>query len=104
VFAKSMHLLALGWFLSAGWVWVAGMQQHMLRHGEWPPGYGSRALIQGTLSAVAIEVVALAFVRWAGSAMNRVEERREWHHAFWWALFPNAMLLLTAYLMIQAGK
>lgn len=99
-----MHLLAIGWLLSVGWVWIAGVRQHMLRRGEWPPSYGARTLIEGTLSAIAIEIVAIVFVRWAGSAMQRDEERREWRHAFWWALFPNAMLLLTAYLMIQAAK
>jgi hypothetical protein len=29
---------------------------------------------------------------------------REWHHAFWWTLVPNILLLGTVYLMILEGQ
>jgi hypothetical protein len=104
VFAKSIHLLAVGWFLSISWIWAAGVAQHFRRRGHWPPNYGAQTFIEGTLSALVLEVTAILFVWWIGSAPDANLERREWHHAFWWAAFPNAMLLLTAYLMIQAGQ
>jgi hypothetical protein len=31
-------------------------------------------------------------------------QRREWRIAFWWAAVPNAMLLLTVYVMIEATR
>jgi hypothetical protein len=104
VFAKSMHLLAAGWFLSIGWLWIAGVQQHIRRREVWPPNYGADILIEGLLSAVAIEIAAIVFVRWTGSAPDPALERREWVHAFWWALYPNVMLLITVYVMLEAGR
>jgi hypothetical protein len=48
-------------------------------------------------------MVARWMTRAAGPAPEAGLERREWHHAFWWALVPNAMLLGTVYLMIAAA-
>ena len=99
-----MHLLAAGWFVSIGWLWIAGVTQHIRRHEQWPPNYGAQILIEGLLSAVAIEIAAVGFVRWAGSAPDSALECREWIHAFWWTVFPNVMLLITVYVMLEAGR
>jgi hypothetical protein len=103
VFAKSLHLLAAGWLLSVLWLWVATVQQSFARQGAMPEGYGIGTLVSGGVSALVIEAAARALVRWSGSAPGRHLERREWHHAFWWSLVPNLLLLGTAYLMILSA-
>lgn len=100
VFAKSLHLLALGWTVAITWLWMAGLRQYFRRHDELPADYGIATLVTGTMSAIVLEVLAIAFVRWAGRAANQTLQRREWHHAFWWAAFPNVLLLYTVYLLI----
>ena len=97
-----MHFLAAGWFLSIGWLWVAGIQQHIRRRGGWPPDYGAPILIEGLISTVVMEILAILFVRWAGGAPDRALERREWIHAFWWSVFPNFMLFVTVYVLLEA--
>lgn len=100
VFAKSVHVLAAGWVLAVAWLWMAELRQHVRRHEVLPPDYGMATLVTGTISAVALEVLAVLFVKWVGGAASAEIQRREWHHAFWWAAFPNLLLLYTAYLLI----
>lgn len=100
IFAKSLHVLAAGWTVAVAWLWMAGLRQHVRRHDVLPPDYGMAVLITGTVGAIAIELLALLFVRWAGSATNGIIQRREWVHAFWWAAFPNLLLLYTVYILI----
>ena len=57
-------------------------------------------LITGTISAVIIELLAIAFVRLTGVAATHAIQRREWMHAFWWAAFPNLLILYTVYVLI----
>lgn len=103
VFAKSVHLLAAGWLVSVGWLWVAGLRQHLVRQGVFPDDFGMSTVLAGALSAVALEFAAVGLVRWTGRAPWRWLERREWHHAFWWSAIPNLLLLATVYLMIVAA-
>lgn len=100
IFGKSMHLLAAGWMLAVVWLWMAGLRQHVRRHDELPADYGVNTIITGAISAVVLELLALLFVRWTGSAATQAVQRREWHHAFWWAAFPNVLLLYTVYILI----
>lgn len=100
IFAKSLHVLAVGWVLAVAWLWMAGLRQHVRRHDVLPDDFGIGTLITGTVSAVVIEVLAILFVRWTGSAASAPIQRREWHHAFWWAAFPNLLILYTVYLLI----
>jgi hypothetical protein len=100
IFAKSLHVLAAGWTLAVAWLWMAGLRQYVRRHDELPDDYGMATLVTGTVSAVVLELLAIAFVRWTGTAATDAVRRREWHHAFWWAAFPNLLLLYTAYLLI----
>lgn len=102
VFGKSMHVIAAGWALSVWWLWLAGVRQHLRRQGVMPPDFGLPILLVGAVAALIIWAVAVGFVRWSGPAPHAAIERREWRHAFWWALFPNVMLLGTVYLMITA--
>ena len=47
VFGKSMHTLAAGWILSVAWLWIAEIQQHLLREGVAPrTGVVTRAVAE----------------------------------------------------------
>jgi hypothetical protein len=103
VFGKSLHMLTAGWVVAVVWLWLAGLQQSALRDGAVPGDYGVRTLVLGAISAVLLEAFALWITNRTGRAPSRRLERREWHHAFWWSFFPNAMLWATVYLMILAA-
>jgi hypothetical protein len=100
VLGKSLHLLAVGWTMSVAWLWLAELRQHVRRHDVLPPDYAVWTIITGTIAAVILEAIAVLFVRWTGSAALRPIERREWHHAFWWSVFPNGILFYAVYLMV----
>lgn len=100
IFAKSLHVLAAGWMVAVVWLWMAGLRQHVRRHDMLPADYGLAILVTGTIGAILIEVLAVVFVRWTGSAGNGLIQRREWVHAFWWAAFPNVLLLYTVYILV----
>jgi hypothetical protein len=102
VFAKSMHLIAIGWFVCIVWLWAAGLRQHERREGRLPADYGRSVLASGVAAAVILEALAFGMTSWTGRAPVPEQERSEWHHAFWWALCPNLMLAGTVYLMIFA--
>ncbi len=104
VFGKSMHMFAAGWILSIAWFWVAQLQQHMLRHGVWPPNYAMTTVAEGLLTSAIIALVGIAVDAWAGRAPSTELARREWLHAFWWAFAPNALLLFTVWVMIREGQ
>ncbi len=95
-----MYVVTWGWVVSVWWLWLAGLRQSMRRQGAMPSDYGVAVLLGGAVVAVALWLVARWMVRWAGLAPEAQLERREWHHAFWWAAVPNALLLGTVYLMI----
>jgi hypothetical protein len=99
IFAKSVHWLAGGWALSVGWIWLAGMRQALVRQGSFPSDWGIATIVAGSLAALLIEGVAVWLIRLAGIAPHAALERREWHHAFWWSVVPNLLLIGTAYLM-----
>ncbi len=104
VFGKSLHWLAAGWTVAIWWLWLASLNQAMVRRGVMPDNYGASILVAGLLSALAIELVAILFLRWTGRAPRPGLERREWRMAFWWSAVPNAMLFLTVYVMIEATR
>ena len=102
VLAKSLHLLALGWLASVVWLWAAQVEINVRRFSSPPDGYASSTLVEGIIPALLVELMAV----WMGVMIARVpgagEPRREWLHAFWWTIVPNAMLLGTVYLMIAS--
>lgn len=103
IFGKSMYMVASGWLVSVSWLWVAGVRQYLRRQGDFPPEYAVSILIGGALVGLGIWLTGRWLTRATGPAPDRRLERREWHHAFWWALFPNLMLLGTVWLMIAAA-
>ena len=104
VFGKSMHTFSAGWVVSVAWLWIAEVQQHLLRQGVAPPNYAAATLISGLVPAVLLALAGIALNRWTGPAPDAGLQRREWWHAFWWSFVPNAMLLVTVWVMIQEAK
>jgi len=99
-----MHAFAAGWLVSVAWLWVAEIQQHLLREGAAPPGYAMSTLFVGLVPAVLIALVGRMINRWAGPAPDRALRRREWWHAFLWSVVPTALLLVTVWVMIQEAR
>jgi hypothetical protein len=99
VFGKSLHLLAAGWAASVAWLWVATVQEQLLRTGAMPGDFGLSLIELGLVSGLVLESVALCVVKLTGAAPLRILQREEWRHAFWWSLIPNVLLLTSAYLM-----
>jgi hypothetical protein len=104
VFHKSLHFLSAGWFVSVWWLWLAQIEQSLRRFGTPPEGYAATTLIVGTIPVILVEICAVLLGKWIVTAAGVADPRREWHHAFWWTLFPNLMLIGTAYLMILEGS
>jgi hypothetical protein len=104
VFGKSMHTLAVGWIASIAWLWIAEIQQHLLRQGVTPPGYAVDTLILGLIPAALFSLVGRTINRWAGAAPDARMQRREWIHAVLWAVVPTALLLGTVWVMIQESR
>jgi hypothetical protein len=104
VFGKSMHTFAAGWILSVAWLWIAEIQQYLLREGVAPPGYALNTLILGLIPAALIALVGKSINRWAGAAPDEAMQRREWVHAVMWAVVPTALLLVTVWVMIQESR
>jgi hypothetical protein len=104
VFGKSMHTLSAGWMAAVAWLWIAEVQQQLLRHGAPPPQYGARTLLSGLIPASLLACAGLVCSRWAGAAPTQVVERREWWHAFWWSVIPNALLIGTVWVMLQEAR
>ena len=103
VFAKSLYVLAAGWLLSVAWLWTAGVRQSLARTGHWPAGYDVGTLGGGVIPAVLLVFMALGLRRVSGRAAAWAE-RQEWHHAFWWSLVPNLLLLATVWVLIDAAR
>ena len=104
IFGKSMHVFAVGWVLAVAWLWFATLERHILRYGVAPEHLDVEALINGLLPAVGIVLIGITIGRWAGAAPTRWLRRREWVHAFWWSLVPNALLFTTVWVMIQEAR
>ena len=99
-----MYVLAVGWVSAVAWLWIAELQQHIVRHGEPPPRYAINTMSLGVLPALLVALFGFGIARWTGRAPHPVTERREWWHAFWWSLVPNWLLFATVWVMIQEGR
>ena len=104
VFGKSMHTFAIGWIASVVWLWIAAIQQHLLRQGVAPPGYAVSTLVLGLIPAAGIALVGRTINRWAGPAPTGALQRREWIAASLWSVVPTALLLVTVWVMIQESR
>jgi hypothetical protein len=104
IFGKSLHTFTAGWILSVAWLWVAEIQQHLLREGAPPSGYAMSTLIVGLIPAILIAFVGHTINRWAGPSPDNASKRREWWHASLWSVVPTALLLATVWVMIQEAR
>lgn len=104
VLGKSMHVLAAGWLISIGWLWLATLQQHISRQGSAPDRYAIETLAGGVFPAAIMWLVGIVIERWTGRAPHKWLQRREWVQAFWWSLVPNALLLFTVWVMLQEAR
>jgi hypothetical protein len=86
------------------WLWIAEIQQHMLRQGVAPPRYAVNTIISGLVPALLMAFAGFIINRWTGPAPDGTLQRREWLHAFWWSAVPNLLLLVTVWVMIQEAK
>jgi hypothetical protein len=103
VFGKSLYMVAGGWATSIIWLWLVGLRQHVVRFGTTPDDFALSLLMAGAIPALALAVLAHSFGKLTGGAPTAMQEKHEWRHAFWWALFPNLFLLATAYTVIFGG-
>jgi hypothetical protein len=103
VFGKSLSMLAGGWAVSILWLWLVGLRQHVSRFGTTPDDFAVSLLIAGAIPALALALLARRVGKLTGGAATAAQEKHEWRHAFWWALFPNLFLLATAYTLIVGG-
>ncbi|OFW31537.1 MAG: hypothetical protein A3H97_03395 [Acidobacteria bacterium RIFCSPLOWO2_02_FULL_65_29] len=90
--------------MSVCWLWVAQVQMNISRYGAPPANYAVGTLLEGVFPAALVELMAAWLARWMVTAPGWADPRREWHHAFWWTLVPNILLLGTAYLMTVEGQ
>ena len=52
-----MHTFAAGWILSVAWLWIAEIQQHLMREGAPPPAYAASTLMIGLIPAATAALV-----------------------------------------------
>ena len=104
VLVKSLHLIAAGWLLSVGWLWLSQIQLNISRFGVPPEAYAVTTLVEGFFPAALVELLALRVADVVRKAPGTEQRRREWHHAFWWTLVPNLLIVGTAYLLIFEGR
>jgi hypothetical protein len=104
IFGKSMYVLGVGWFGSVIWLWVAELRQYIYRHDQAPPYYSVGTVLSAILPALLIVFFGKVIKFLAGKAPTEPLERREWWHAFWWCAVPNALLLITVWVMIQEAR
>ena len=99
-----MYVLAAGWVVAVGWLWMAELQQFIRRHCGPPPDYAAATMTSGFVPALFIALLGVLVGRWTGRAPEPELERREWWHAFWWSAVPNWLLFMTVWVMIQEGR
>lgn len=91
VFAKSLHLVALGWIVSLGYLWLSLRQTFVL---------DLRTILLAIVPLLFVEGLAWSTTRWSEWTPGRLQYEAEWRRAFWWSLLPN--LLLLAALLLTA--
>jgi hypothetical protein len=104
VLGKSMYVLAAGWIVSIAWLWIATLQQHLVRQGIAPDNYALDTIGGGLFPALIMGLIGLGIDRWAGPAPHKWLHRREWVHAFWWSFVPNVLLFITVWIMIRETR
>jgi hypothetical protein len=99
VLGRSLFMIAAGWLLASGWLWLTAVQQ---------PGMSSHAFGLATIAAATVPAAIMALIgylfgRYVGRASYPELNWREWRHAFGWSIVPNALLLSTAWLILTTA-
>jgi hypothetical protein len=102
VLGRSLFVLAAGWTAAVLWLWIEALQQHVWLFGAPPSLYGVHGIIVRLLPAITLALAGWMVGRVVGSAPYRELEWREWRHACGWALVPNALVLSTAWIILNA--
>jgi hypothetical protein len=98
VLGRSMFVLAAGWLLAIGWLWLTGLQ----RPGLLAQISAAQAMAAAAIPAALLVLVGCVFSRYLGRAPYPELEWREWRHAFGWSLVPNGLLLSTVWIILNA--
>lgn len=96
VFGRSMFVIAAGWLLASGWLGVSALQQPGLSAHHFAPASIAAALVPALLMVL----VGYGVGRYAGRARYAELNWREWRHAIWWSVVPNALLLSTVWVVL----
>ena len=92
VFAKSLHLLAIGWVLSVAYMWVS------LRE----TGGSSAIDVRTVVFAAAPLFFVEALAWWTNAWPVRAPRNGEWGQAFLWSIVPFLMLFGTCFLILNS--
>jgi hypothetical protein len=98
VFGKSLRLMAIGWVVSI--VGLVTEQIRLAQRREVDANIGFEMFFMLVVPALLLEWGYALVVKFSGHAADPLHNRREWIHAFWWALFPVGLLMFTVYLMV----
>ena len=93
VFAKSLHVLAAAWIVTAVFLWMS-VPAH--------PTDGTSVFIHAILPALGIEGLAFAIGQWTNAMGGSLHARaHEWGSALAWASVPIVLLIGTALAMTR---
>lgn len=98
---RSLFVLAAGWTAAVLWLWIGALHQHLWLFGAPPSLFGGHGVVVRLLPAVVLALAGWIVGRLTGRAPYRELEWREWRHACGWALVPNALVLSTAWIMLN---
>jgi len=103
VLAKSLYLLAAGWIVTVGIVWVVQIRRDArLDFGD-PLDPHLTTIAAGIVPALLLGASALTIERKIPPAPGTVDDQREWVHAVWWSVLPIVLLLEAVYVMMVPG-
>jgi hypothetical protein len=103
VFGRSMYMVAAGWTVAVGWLWLGSVQPHGWLFGAAAPVQGIVAAIVRLLPALVLVAAGWTVGHFSGRAKYRELNWREWRHACGWALVPNGMVLATVWMILNSA-
>ena len=92
VFAKSLHLLAIGWVLCVAYLWVS------LEQAVGPNAIDVRTVVFAAAPLCFVEALAW----WTNASPARSRRGGEWGHAFLWSIVPFLMLFGACFLILNS--
>ena len=93
VFAKSLHLLALGWVFCVACLWIT------LKENVGWNAIDARTVVFALAPLLFVEALAWWTNAWPA---RRVRREGEWTHAFLWSVVPFALLFGSFFLILNS--